>query len=118
MINEKYSYKAFPYHNLSFKHIPAKEFDNTEIVGSCFYQEYTTVDTNVVKDIFPNGMKGVTFIKCNLDNVLIPQGNTIDGGCNRIIKVQNDLNDWELNEDFTPKKQITYIPSPVGERPN
>jgi hypothetical protein len=99
MINQKYSFKD--YMNRSFTSVSALEFSNTEIKGSCFYQE------GDAKEIFPTGMTGVTFIRCNLDNVVVPVGNTIDKTCiNRKIKVQNDLEDWLLNTDNTPKEPM------------
>ncbi len=101
-INEKYSYQAYPYHGVSFKEVDVKEFNNTTIIGSCFYQEWTEGDVAIVKDIFPNGMTGVVFQKCNLDNVLVPVGNVIMGGTNEKIKVQNDLSDWILDKDLKP----------------
>jgi len=100
--NEKYSNKAFPYHNLSFKDRPASEFNNTTIQGTCFYQEWTEGDKDVEKDIFPDGMTGVTFINCNLDNIYIPHGNTVNGGSNRKLKVQNDWDDWLLDAELKP----------------
>lgn len=106
-INEKYSYKAFSYHGLSFKDRPVSEFNNTIIRGSCFYQEWREGDKEIIKDIFPDGMTGVTFEKCNLDNIFIPDGNTINeikGGCHRKIAVQNDWDDWILDDDLRPIK--------------
>ena len=102
-VNEKYSFKAFPYHGLSFKNVNVKEFNNTIIKGSCFYQEWVEGDSNVIKDIFPDGMKGVTFINCNLDNIYIPVGNTILGSSHKKIAVQNDLSDWILDNQLKPK---------------
>jgi hypothetical protein len=101
-INKKYSYQAFPYHGLSFKNEKAEDFNNTEIVGTSFYQECLEADKDVVKDIFPDNMTGVTFTDCNLDNVLIPSGNTVLRGTNKRIKVQNDLSDWILNGKDEP----------------
>ena len=92
-INEKYSYKNFI--RRKFKSIDAQEFNNTEIVGTCFYQE-----NSPDSDIFPDEMAGVTFTKCNLDNVLIPLGNIVNGGCNRRIKVQNPTIDNPTPEDW------------------
>lgn len=101
VVNEKYSYKDFMHQ--SFKHLKADEFNNTEIVGSCFYQECEYDDPTVVKDIFPDGITGVTFRKCNLDNVLVPLGNTVEVDCtHKKIKIQNDLEDWVLDNALKP----------------
>lgn len=105
-INEEYSFKAFPYHGLSFKNRPASEFNNTIIIGSCFYQEWREGDSDIVKDIFPDGMTGVIFRKSNLDNIYVPHGNIIENGTNKKIKVQNDWDDWELNKDLIPKEPL------------
>ena len=106
-INKKYSNRAFLYHSVSFKDIPAKEFNNTIIQGSCFYQEWDW-DGNkpVIKDIFPDGMTGVVFRNCNLDNVYIPPGNTVEGGTNKRIQVQNDWSDWVLDSNLKPKEPV------------
>ena len=95
MINEKYSYKDFM--DKTFLDVPVKEFNNTLIVGSCFYQQE---EPN--KKVFPEGMKGVTFVKCNLDNVYISKGNKIETGCHRKLKSQNDLSDWVLDDELNP----------------
>ena len=105
-INEKYSYKAYSYHGLSFKNRPASEFNNTTIKGSCFYQDWKEGES-VVKDIFPDGMVGVEFKNCNIDNLFIPVGNTVVGGTNKKIKEQNDKEDWVLNDSLEPVEPIT-----------
>lgn len=70
------------------------------IYASCFSQE------DLDRHIFPNNMKGVTFIKCNLMNVFIPSGNIIiDCNTNR-FQVQNDLNDWIIDLDNKPIEPI------------
>lgn len=105
--NTKYSYQAYPCHNVTFKGTPAKEFNNSTIVGSCFYQEASeeaTMLSQVQKDIFPDGMTGVVFDKCNLDNVYVDTDkNTILPSCTyKKIKVQNDWEDWVIGNDLKP----------------
>ena len=106
MINQKYSFKDFI--GQDFSSVDASEFNNTEIVGSCFYQE------NIPDaEIFPAGMTGVTFKRCNLDNVKVPTGNTVESDCcHRKVKAQNDLEDWLLdaeNKPTEPMRKVDYI---------
>ena len=104
-LNEKYSFGDFTHK--SFKDQPTKDFDNSCIKGSCFYQESKYGEEEVVKDIFPDGIKGVEFVRCNLDNVLIPADNTVDKRSSKNkVQVQNDLDDWILNDDKTPKEPM------------
>ena len=97
MINEKYSYA-----NLSgqdFTKVDAKEFNNSEIVGSGFAFRDWSKDNNV----FPPTMTGVTFTACNLDNVIIPPGNIIgEKTCNVRYMVQADGEDWLVDVDGIP----------------
>ena len=81
-MNKKYSYKSFL--NQSLKKVSVIELNNTDIYGSGFYQEG---DPNLA-DIFPKGMIGVKFYRCNLDNVYVPPGNFVDSSCtHKRIKV-------------------------------
>lgn len=105
-LNKKYSNQAYPYHGLSFKSVKAEEFNNTLIKSSCFYQEWRKGDEEVVKDIFPDGMTGVVFKNCNLDNVYVPLGNTMIECTNKKVKVQNDWDDWILDESLNPVEPI------------
>jgi hypothetical protein len=75
--------------------------DNTTVYASCFYQE-NLPDSHVFRD----DLKGCKFYNCNLDNVFIPDGNEVIGGFSRRIMVQNDLNDWELDENNEPVKPL------------
>jgi hypothetical protein len=102
--NEKYSFKDFT--DQSFKDHKAADFNNTTIVGSCFHQNVVG-EEDVLHDIFPDGMTGVHFVRCNLDNVLIPPGNTMDTEgwdmcTNKRIKIQNDGFSWILDNDNKP----------------
>lgn len=97
--NEKYSHKRFT--NQSFIDVDPEEFNNSEIVGSSFYQEDAPFS-----NIFPAGMTGVTFIRCNLGNVVIPIGASRSGGCNEHSKVQNDRETWVVDIDQKPVEPI------------
>lgn len=84
----------------------------TEIVGTCFYCESELGDIgDPYKRIFPPTMTGVIFKRCNLDNVYVPPGNTItdDAGIqssHRRIRIQNDLEDWVVDEIGAPKEPL------------
>lgn len=106
-VNDKYSFKGSAHHGLSFKDRPASEFNNTCIKGTSFYQEWVEGDVSIVKDIFPDGMSGVEFVRCNLDNIEIPVGNTVDSTSSQNkIKVQNDLEDWKLDTSLKPIEPV------------
>lgn len=72
------------------------------IYGSCFSQETPG------NHIFPDTMSGVTFIKCNLDNVFIPAGNIVIDCWQRKFKVQNDMNDWLLDANNNPTMPFNH----------
>lgn len=97
-INEKYSYKDFLTQTLT--DTDPKEWDDTEVVGSCFAKEKPNTK------VFPDGIKNVTFKKCNLDNVVVPEGCTIEGGTHKLIEVQNDGEDWILDKDLNPVEPV------------
>lgn len=106
-INEKYFYKDFS--GMRFNALKPEEFNDSIIVGSCFYRDVheDCKDEEIAVDIFPKGMAGVIFRRCNLDNVLVPAGNKVEDNCtNKRIKVQNDLCAWELDEDNQPARPI------------
>lgn len=77
-----------------------ERLDGETIEGSCFSQE--TPDSH----IFPEDMTGVTFIHCNLDNVFIPDGNTVKDCSQKRFLVQNDLRDWYIDADDKPVEVI------------
>lgn len=101
--DEKLSFRDFT--NWEFKSRPEYDFNNKVIYSSCFMQE--TPDS----DIFGNIIRGAVFINCNLDNVIIPEGNTIimeGGGSQKRFKNQNDGNDWEIDEENKPTRPVSY----------
>lgn len=113
MINERYS-SGFGHDadwtNRDFRKTDPIEWNGTTVVGACFYQEAPYSATGIPdprKDIFPRSMKDVTFRFCNLDNVIVPPGNIVEANCcHRRIRVQNDRDDWALNEDGQPLKPV------------
>ncbi len=94
-INEKYSYRDFMHK--SFKDVKAEEFNNSVIVGSCFYQEGTKRI-----EIFPK-LENVEFRRCNLDNVKLKGTNLTltEGTTNKKIKAKDGV-DWIYDEDDNP----------------
>lgn len=88
--SDAYSFKDMTGWDLSAR----RDLNGQVIYASCFSQE--TPD----REIFQ--MTGVTFIRCNLSNVLIPPNNTaID--CQRVrFESQPDGKDWEVDENNEP----------------
>ena len=104
-INQKYSFRNFT--GQSFVDEPAEDFSNSEIRGSCFSQD----NFNPGRVVFPAGMTGVNFERCNLDNVQIIGSNTLDERCtNRRIESQNDGKDWIINGNRKPDHVNWIVP--------
>ena len=98
-MNKKHSYQD--YNHQSFVEDDTKDWDNSEVIGTCFHQD----DPDTV--IFPAGMTGVTFSKCNLDNCRVPAGNTVitegvDRCCHRWIATMTDGGQWVLDSKMAP----------------
>lgn len=83
--------------------VPVDELNNTEIVGTSFAQEEPNTK------VFPDGMTGVVFVKCNLDNCIIPLGNTVLGGTHKQHAKQNDGEHWVLDKALQPVEPL--VPS-------
>ncbi len=96
--DDKLSFKDFTTGTLRDR--TAEELNGKTIYASCFSKE--TPDT----PIFPDGVKNVTMVSCNLDNCAIPNGVTVIGGANRRFSIQNDRNDWEVDKDNKPIKPL------------
>jgi hypothetical protein len=93
-MNEKHSYRDYSYKQ--FVDDKPDEWNDSEIIGTCFAQH------EPFTDVFPKELSKVTFSKCNLDNCIVPEGCTVNGGCHRQIKVQNDLEDWIVDNYLNP----------------
>ena len=95
-LNKKFSHKDFTDQDLSS--IPAKEFNDTLIKGSCFYQQGEPDQI-----VFPKDMIGVTFDGCNLDNCFVPEGNIILPNCtHKRLRIQNDKHIWLVDKGWKP----------------
>lgn len=101
MLNDAYSFKDFT--GQSLVDVPVEDLSDTTIKGTCFAQQ-----GQVSTVVFPTAMSGVTFDRCNLDNVFVPTGNTVNASCaHRKILVQNDGEDWILDENSQPVDPIS-----------
>lgn len=75
------------------------DMNNLVIHGLCLSNETPNAQ------VLPLGLTGTTFLFCNLDNVFVPSGNTIDESCsNRLFQVQADGQDW-IVEAAQPQSQ-------------
>jgi len=68
--------------------VKIEELNDTEIVGSCFSQE------SAFTEVFPDGMVGVTFRHCNLDNCIIPVENAMVNCTNKHFNYMADGERW------------------------
>lgn len=103
--------KPFP-EAVTVKELRAADIPSgTIITGSCFQCE--APDTV----IFPDDMKGVRFLRCNLDNVFIPPGNPEIGTHEKSSRVKYTVNpadgkDWKLDKAgkfVKPMAEITTL---------
>ena len=100
MLNAAYSFKDFT--GQSLLDVPVEDLNNTTIRGSCFSQE-----SRGDAVIFRPGLLGVTFERCNLDNVFVTPGNTIAEDCShRRFLVQKDAQDWLVDESLAPLEPL------------
>ena len=76
--------------------------DGSYVYGSCFSCE--TPDAKM----FRASMRNVTFRNCNLSNVFIPAGNTVIDCQTDRYEVQNDLNDWIVDDNGYPLKPLNH----------
>ena len=97
-LNKKYSYNSWK--RKSFTGKDPEEFNNSEIVAACFSQE------EPFTKVFPDGLKNVVFLNCNLDNCIIPEGATVKGGTNKHFKEQADGELWIVDASKKPVKPL------------
>ncbi len=94
--DESYSFKDMTGWDLADR----RDMDGKVIFGSCLAHETPGAPT------LPANLKGATFIRCNLDNVRVPAGNTVIDCSTRRIKAQNDGEDWVLDASLKPVEPV------------
>lgn len=95
-VSEKYSNKDMTGWDLSDR----TDMSGLVIHGFCLSNEKP--DANVL----PSDLRGVTFLACNLDNVVIPDGNILINCSNRRFQVQTDGDDWVVNQELEPLEPL------------
>ncbi|MDI6732311.1 MAG: hypothetical protein QME16_00060 [Planctomycetota bacterium] len=108
--NDKYSFKDFTGRILL--DVDIAELEGTTIIGSCFSQELPIEVAKGRVEVFPKGLKNITLINCNLDNVEIKKPDWVIIGCSeRNFKAQkkgdgSDDGDWLISEMGIKVKRI------------
>lgn len=74
--------------------------EGTVICNACFGQE--VVDS----EVFPAGMTGVTFLDCNLDNCVVPEGNKVINSQGKTVTPKR----FTLREFVDGKGEKVYVP--------
>lgn len=92
--SDEWSFKNFS--NLDLHHLI--RLHDVVIYESSFYWERPDSEP------FPSWATGITFVKCNLDNIVIPPDAIVIDCTTRRFEVQNDLRDWEIDENGDPIK--------------
>lgn len=77
---------------------PEYDFSNKIIYASIFSQEAPD------QSIFGDKMTGATFLRCNLTNVFVPDGNTVIDCVTTRAATLNDGRVWELDAGDRPVK--------------
>lgn len=90
--NDDYSFCDFS--NQDLAHFP--DLKDITIYSSQFYWE----KPNSIP--FAEYSTGITFVKCNLDNVIVPPRSILISSSNRKFKNQNDGEDWFLDDNGSP----------------
>lgn len=70
----------------------------TDLNGKIIYNSCLSNETPDA-EVLPANLTGAKFIACNLDNVLIPAGNEVIDCTTRRFQVQNDGEDWWIEEE-------------------
>lgn len=89
-------YNRVDYTGWEFLSRPEYDWSNRVVDRACFAQE--SPDTVV----FDPNTTGIVFRNCNLENVIIPDGCTVEGGSTLRREEQNDKRDWIIDDKGNP----------------
>ena len=89
----------------SFKNHAGGNLAEADLNGKTIYAS-TFASEQPGTQVFHPEIIGVTFIKCNLDNVVIPDGNTLIECSTKRFKAQDDGYDWIVDENNVPVERI------------
>ena len=111
-MNEKYSHKDFS--GKLLVDVDPKELNDTEIRGSCFAQEIPFGKQAEFVQVFPKGMTGVTFVGCNLDNVLVPEDCMVIDGTHNLLEIRKEtikdedvFTTWVMNTEKIAMSKVS-----------
>lgn len=102
--DDELSFKVFTNFNFSDSH---HDFSGKTICGSSFTQELPD------SEIFKKDTEKLRLVYCHVENVVIPEGTElINPDCGGVpcwtesFKVQNDLEDWKIDERGGPLEPV------------
>jgi len=81
VINEKYSFKDYTNQLKNNPGIDLTDANGTTIQGTNFHQ-----DAFPFVDMAAMGLTNITFVDCDLDNIIVPESCTMKGCCNRYLR--------------------------------
>lgn len=86
-----------------------KDFVNINLPSGSTVYASMFMNEKLDMSIFPSTMTGITFLECNLDNIILPPGNLIINLYTyppKKFKMENDLRYWVLDEQGKAKKLL------------
>ena len=92
-----YKLLVSPFKNKTFLDVDPKEFSDSVIIGTSFYQKEPYTKT------FPDGVKNCELKECNADNCVLPAGFSLSGtSTNKHFKVQNNQEKYLVDAELKP----------------
>ena len=101
-VDDRFSFKSFVNQTLKDSFTPQDFAPGMIIYRSSFYHEKPNSET------FHNGMYGVTFIHCNLDNVYVPPGNILEHCSQNVFKSIDGIDQF-LSPDLKKVLGPVYV---------